>query len=258
MPMRRRPCTTAAGASLRCPISKQVRGYHPLMTARRILTSGFVAALLALTACTSSGSSGVPTAVTPIPTELLASSATAMSDVTSAHFAITVAGQLPTITVQQAEGDLTAAGDAQGTASIVQFGQLIEAEFVLVDGQLYLKGPTGGFTQVPAALAGEVYDPSAILNSDTGVAKVLSSVTDPAIVGSDGDNWVVTGNVPADVVAGLVPGLSSDAAAEFTIAMAGAQLSSAVFTLAGADGKPATVTVSLSDLNAPLTITAPG
>ena len=193
MPMRRRPCTTAAGASLLCPIGRQVRGYHPLVTARRILTSGFVAALLALTACTSSGSSGVPTAITPTPTELLASSATAMSEVTSTHFAITVDGQLPTITVQQAEGDLTAAGDAQGMASIVQFGQLIEAEFVLVDGQLYLKGPTGGFTQVPAALAGELYDPSAILNSDTGVAKVLSSVTDaPSLVPTG-----ITGSSPA-------------------------------------------------------------
>ena len=83
-------------------------------------------------------------------------------------------GSCRSITVQKAEGDLTAAGDAQGTATIVQFGQLIEAEFVLVDGQLYLKGPTGGFSQVPAALAGSVYDPSAILNPDKGVAKVLS------------------------------------------------------------------------------------
>jgi lipoprotein LprG len=228
------------------------------MTARRILAAGFVAILLALGACTSSGSSGVATAVTPTPTDLLSSSATAMSEVTSAHFTIKVAGELPSITVQQAEGDLTAAGDAQGTASIVQFGQLIEAEFVLVGGQLYLKGPTGGFSQVPAALAGSVYDPSAILDPDKGVAKVLRSVTNPTITGTDGEDWVVTGTVPADVAGGLVPGLNSDVDAQFTIAMAGAQLSGAVFTLDGADGKPATVTVDLSGLNEPVSITAPG
>jgi lipoprotein LprG len=233
------------------------------MTTRRVLatvlvTTGFVAAMLAMAGCTSSGSGGTPTAVTPTPTDLLASSATAMSTVTSAHFILAVDGQLPAIAVQKAEGDLTAAGDAQGTASIVQFGQLIEAEFVLVGGELYLKGPTGGFSQVPAALAGSVYDPSAILNPDKGVAKVLGSVTDAAITGSEGDDWVVTGTVPADVAGGLVPGLSTDVDAKFTIAMSGAQLSGAVFTLDGADGNPAMVTVELSNLNAPVSITAPG
>jgi lipoprotein LprG len=228
------------------------------MTARRILAIGFVAALLALSGCSSTGSSGVPTAVTPTPTELLASSSAAMAEVTSAHFALTVTGDLPSITVQRAEGDLTAAGDAQGTASIVQFGQLIEAEFVLVGGQLYLKGPTGGFSQVPAALAGSVYDPSAILNPDKGVAKVLGSVTNAAITGSDGSDWVVTGTVPADVAGGLVPGLNTAVDAQFTIAMSGAQLSGAVFTLDGADGQPGTVTVDLSELNTPVSIIAPG
>jgi lipoprotein LprG len=240
------------------PVGRQRRGYHPLMTARRILPIGFVAALLALVACTSSGSSGSPTAATPTPAELLASSSTAMAEVSSAHFALTVAGDLPSITVQQAQGDLTAAGDAKGTASIVQFGQLIEAEFVLVGGQLYLKGPTGGFNQVPAALAGSVYDPAAILNPDKGVAKVLGSVTNPAITGTDGSDWVVTGTVPAEVAGGLVPGLNTDVDGQFTIAMSGAQLSGAVFTLDGADGQPATVTVDLSELNTPVSITAPG
>ena len=97
------------------------------------------------------------------------------------------------MTVQSAKGDLTAAGDAQGTATIIQFGQLIEVEFVLAGGELYIKGVTGGFTQVPAALAGSVYDPSAILDPDQGVAKVLSSVQSPTIAGTDGDSWLVSG-----------------------------------------------------------------
>ena len=69
---------------------------------------------------------------------------------------------------------------------------------------------------------------------------------------------MVTGTVPAAVAGALVPGLNSDVAAQFTIAMSDAQLSAAVFTLDGADGNPATVTVELSDLNAPVSITAPG
>jgi lipoprotein LprG len=217
-----------------------------------------VAALLVLTGCTSSTGTARPTAVTPAAADVLSSAATTMSKVTTAHFTLSVDGQLPSIAVQKAEGDLTAAGDAQGTASIVEFGQLIEAEFVLVGGQLYLKGPTGGFSQVPAALAGSVYDPSAILDPDRGVAKVLSSVAGPAITGTDGEAWLVSGTVPAAVAGALVPGLGTDVDARLTITMSDARLTEAVFTLAGADGKPATVTVELSDLNAPVSVTAPG
>lgn len=226
--------------------------------ARGALAIALVAALFCISACTSGNSTGAPTAVTPVPTDLLASSATAMADVTTAHFTLAAEGQLPAVTVQQAEGDLTAAGDAQGTASIVQLGQLIEAEFVLVDGQLYLKGPTGGFSQLPAALAASVYDPSIILDPQDGVAKLLKSVTSPTVTGSDNGSWVVSGTVPGAVAAGLVPGLTGDVEAQFTITMTDNLLSSAAFELAGADGQPASVTVELSELNSPVSITAPG
>ena len=51
----------------------------------------------------------------------------------------------------------------------------------------------------PAALAGGIYDPSAILNPDKGVPKVLTSVTNPTITGTDGEAWTVSGTVPAAV-----------------------------------------------------------
>ena len=77
---------------------------------------------------------------------------------------------------------------------------------MLVGGELYIKGLTGGFTKVPAALAGSVYDPSAILDPDKGVAKVLSSVQNPTLTSSDGDSWVVSGTVPSGVAGGARPG----------------------------------------------------
>jgi lipoprotein LprG len=200
----------------------------------------------------------VPATTAPPAAELLTKSAAAMSSVTSANFIITVDGQLPAVTVQSAEGTLTAAGDAKGTATITQLGQLLEVEFVLVNRNLYLKGATGGFSQVPAALAGGIYDPSAILNPDKGVAKMLSSVTGATNAGTDGDAWVVTGTVPAAVAGGLVPGISTDVAGTFTIDMSTSQLAAAQFELAGADGKPATVTVELSGFNESVSISPPG
>ena len=230
------------------------------MILRRALTGILLVLLVALSGC--SGSSGTPTAASttappPTASEILAASATAMAEVTSAAFNLTVDGQLPSVTVQSAKGVLNADGDAQGTAAIVQFGQLIEVEFVLAGGQLYIKGVTGGFTQVPASLAGSVYDPSAILDPARGVAKVISSVQSPTIAGSEGDSWLISGSVPADVAAGLVPGITDDVTGLFTISKGSSELTSADLTLDGADGKPATVKVELSAFNEPVSISPP-
>jgi lipoprotein LprG len=230
------------------------------MILRRALTGILLVLLVALSGC--SGSSGTPTAASttappPTASEILAASATAMAEVTSAAFSLTVDGQLPSVTVQSAKGVLNADGDAQGTAAIVQFGQLIEVEFVLAGGQLYIKGVTGGFTQVPASLAGSVYDPSAILDPTRGVAKVISSVQSPTIAGSEGDSWLISGSVPADVAAGLVPGITDDVTGLFTISKGSSELTSADLTLDGADGKPATVKVELSAFNEPVSISPP-
>ena len=228
------------------------------MKTRPVLAGAVALVLAVLSACTSNSTTATPTAVTPTATELLEKSSAAMSAVTSAAFTLAIDGQLPSVIVQSAQGDLTAAGDAQGTAKIVQFGQLVEVDFVLSGGDLYIKGPTGGYGKVPAALAGGIYDPSAILNPDKGVPKVLTSVTNPTITGTDGEAWVVSGTVPAAVASGLVPGISSDVTAQLTIAMASSELTAAQFTLDGSDGKPATATVGLSNFNETVSISPPG
>ena len=228
------------------------------MLFRRATAVGVAAVLVLLAGCTSGSSDPSPsTTAPPNPTELLTASAKAMSAVTSAHFALSVDGELPDLTVQKADGDLTAAGDAQGTATIKQFGQLIEVEFVLAGQKLYLKGPTGGFAQIPAAVAGPLYDPSVILNPDKGVSAVLSSVTGATLVSSDDTAAVVSGTVPKNVATSLVPGINSDVKATFTIEQPSAELTSAQFELAGADSKPATVDVELSALNEAVTINPP-
>ena len=229
------------------------------MNPRPALAGALAVALVLLSACTSTSSTATPTAApAPTATEVLAKSSAAMAGVTSAKFTLAIDGELPTVIVQSAQGDLTAAGDAQGTAKIVQFGQLVEVEFVLVGGDLYIKGPTGGFGKVPAALAGGIYDPSAILDPERGVAKVLTSVTNPTITSSDGGSWQVSGTVPAAVAAALVPGIASDVAALLTISMATSELTAAQFTLDGSDGKPATAKVELSDFNETVSISPPG
>jgi len=228
------------------------------MNPRPALAGALALAIVLLSACTSTSSTATPTAAVPTATELLAKSSAAMAAVTSAKFTVAIDGQLPSVIVQSAQGDLTAAGDAQGNAKTMQFGQLVEVEFVLVGGDLYIKGPTGGFGKVPAALAGGIYDPSAILDPERGVAKVLTSVTSPTITSTDGGSWQVSGTVPAAVAAELVPGIANDVAALLTISMATSELTAAQFTLDGSNGKPATAKVELSDFNETVSISPPG
>ncbi|MGW4111928.1 LppX_LprAFG lipoprotein [Actinosynnema sp. NPDC004786] len=216
------------------------------MLSRRALIGSLVLALAA--GCTSSGGGG---GGLPDGPEVLAKASAAMKSVTSTHFTIKVDGELPGVTVKDAEGDLNADGESQGRAKVEQFGQLIEVEYVLVGQDLYFKGPTGGFTKLPAALAGQVYDPTAILDPDEGVARVLADARDAKTVSADDGDTVVTATVPRDVVAGLVPGIDADVASEFSVREE--KLRRALFTLPGG----AKVTIELSDFNKSVTVSPP-
>lgn len=204
-----------------------------------------------------SGTDGATTTAPPAAAELISRSAAAMKTVTSAHFSLKVTGTLPDLTVQTGDGDLTSAGAATGTASISQFGQLVEVEFVVVGKVLYLKAGTGGFTEVPAALAGQVYDPTAILDPERGVAAVLTSTTGLSAVTSADGTYTVGGTVPEKVAAGLTPGITTDVAVTFVVDAASSRTTSVSFATTGSDGAPATVTLVLSDFDKALTITPP-
>ncbi|MFJ6669471.1 LppX_LprAFG lipoprotein [Actinosynnema sp. NPDC091369] len=216
------------------------------MLSRRALIGSLVLALVA--GCTSSGGGG---GSLPDGPGLLAKASAGMKSVTSTHFTIKVDGELPGVTVKDAEGDLNAEGQSQGRAKVEQFGQLIEVEYVLVEQDLYFKGPTGGFTKLPAALAGQVYDPTAILDPDKGVARVLADARDAKTVSDDGGVAVVEATVPRDVVAGLVPGIDADVASQFSLK--DERLQKALFTLPSG----AKVTIELSDFNKPVTVSPP-
>ncbi len=212
------------------------------MSRRRVLV-GALALLLA--GCTSSSGD------LPAGADLLGKASAAMRSVTSTHFTVKVDGELPGVTVKDAEGDLNSKGESKGRAKVEQFGQLIEVEYVLVEKDLYFKGPTGGFTRLPAALAGQVYDPTAILNPDKGVAKVLSDAKDAKTVSSAGGASVVEATVPKGVVAGLVPGIDADVKAK--LSLRDDKLTDAVFELPSG----AKVLIGLTDFNKSFTVTKP-
>lgn len=227
---------------------------------RRLLFGlGLLAALVA--GCTSGGGSGSTNL--PAASTLLAHSGASMRSVTSVHFVITVNGTLAGVPIQNAEGDLNAQGQAKGSAKISELGQLVQADFVLVNSTFYIKGPTGGYTKVPAALAGNLFDPTAILDPNRGIAKVLTSVqggTTQARETVDGvDSYRIGGKVSKDVVSSLLPGLDSDVTATLWVAADSKNLPvKAEFAVPGNGGaQGAKVDVDISNYNEPVTVTPP-
>jgi lipoprotein LprG len=219
---------------------------------------GLLVAASVLTGCTSGGSSTLPAAGS-----LLGSSGQAMRSVTSVHFVIDVAGTLPSVPIQHAVGDLNARGQAKGSAKLAELGQVVQVDFVLVDRTFYLKGPTGGYQRIPATLAGNLFDPTAILDPDRGVAKVLPSVRGARTAATESvdgvDSYRITGTVAKNAVAALVPGIDRDVTATVWVAVAGKHLPvKAEFRVPGAGGSQgARVDVDLSRINDPVTVTAP-
>ncbi|GAB1516499.1 LppX_LprAFG lipoprotein [Actinophytocola sp. KF-1] len=192
---------------------------------------------------------------------LLSDAAASTAEITSAHFTLTVNGEISGLPVKSAEGDLTreggAGGAAKGTVSMDFMGSLFEGEFVLVDDSVYIKGATGGFNKLPASMVRSVYDPAAILDPDKGIANVLKNVKDARTEGTEDVDGVstykVTGKVTKDVVSSLVPGINSDVDITFWLRQDDGHQP----VKASVKVPEGTVDVTLSDVNKQVEITAP-
>jgi lipoprotein LprG len=90
-------------------------------------------------------------------------------------------------------------------------GSDIDANFVVVDGELYATLTPNKWSDF--GKASDVYDVSAILNPDTGLANLLANLTNAKAEGRDtinGQSTIrISGNVPADAVNKLASNLSA-------------------------------------------------
>jgi lipoprotein LprG len=168
---------------------------------------------IALIAGCSSKSSD-PSKALPDAATLLKQSSDTTKSQTSVHLKLTVQGQIKELPIESLEGDLTntPAVGAQGTANIVFLGQRLQGvDFTVADGTLYAALTKGSYQDLgPAA---DIYDVSAILNPDTGLANVLANFTNPKADGRETLNSVdtvrVTGTVSADAVNKIAPQIAA-------------------------------------------------
>jgi lipoprotein LprG len=178
-----------------------------MQTRRRlsaVLASLSIASALIAGCSFKSSTSGGPL---PDAATLVKQSADSTKNLKSAHLVLTVTGKIPGLPVKTLTGDLTTSPStaAQGNAQLSYLGQDISADFVVVDGDLYTNALNpGDKTMTDVGPASQIYDPSALLSPDTGVADVLANFTDAKAEGRDqisGQTTVrVNGNVSPDAV----------------------------------------------------------
>jgi len=222
-------------------------------------------AAVALLAAGCTGEEDKPNGPLPDAQGLLEDAAEAAAKITSTHFVVKVTGTVPGMAVKSIDGDLSTEGKsvaAKGTGLITAFGGQSEVKFVLVDGTLHLDLGGGQFTKLPESQAKTIYDFSAVLDADRGVAKLISSIKDAKTVGKadvGGEStYKIDGTATKDVVAGLVPGAKDDVKVSLWVTEQDHQPVQATAIFSGEGGKEVgTVTVTLSKINEPVTIEPP-
>ena len=205
--------------------------------------------VIALVSACSSGQAALPEGP-----DLIAKSAEAMKALKSASFAIATEGKISSIPLKSADGRILAAGDAEGKLQLDVFGTLQEFSFVLLGPDVYFKGPTGGYQKMArqALLQTLNYDPSAILAPSTGFALLLTQAKDVKVEAAESGSYRVALTFPAQQLAKLIPGVGQDVKAQVWIDQATSRLTKAALPLEGG-----TVTLTLTDFDAPVTITPP-
>lgn len=191
-----------------------------MQTRRRNRARSLWAALAALTTAAvlvvgCSSSSEESSEPLPDGATLLTDSSRSTKALQSVHLDLNVTGNIEGLPVKTLSGDLTNAPAvaAQGDASITLAGSDVDINFVVIDQILYAAlTPDKWIDFGPAA---DIYDPSAILNPDTGLGNMLANFTDPKAEGRETVNGVetvrVTGNVSVDAVNKLAPQIAATA-----------------------------------------------
>lgn len=108
--------------------------------------------------------------------DVIPDAASAMAEVENVRFDLTVDGEVPGLDVKTADGVVTSDGAAEGTGTLTMLGMDIEAEYVVIGDEAWVKGPTGGFQQIPVGDEMLPYDPTVLLAPDSGIAALLNAV----------------------------------------------------------------------------------
>lgn len=189
-------------------------------------------------------------------------SAAATAAIEKTHLWLKVNGEPFGVRVREVDGDVDKAGNAKGFIKVNMSGTLIEGDFVLVDGQAYFKGPTGGYEEYTVERTKALYDTTVILDPERGLAHLLEVATDTKTEDEDTVDgrkvYKVTGKLPKKEVRPMVPGLSEDLTVTFWIPAEGPRhLVRVWFFTPNADPAVPTVEAKLTNIDKPFDVSKP-
>lgn len=177
---------------------------HSMQTRRRLF--GLFTALSTATALVAGCSSDSKQSNEPLPdaTNLIKQATENTKKLTSAHMVLTVNGEIPGLSLETLTGDLTTTPEtaATGNVKLSLGGSQVDADFVVFEGSLYATLTPNKWSNFGPANA--IYDPSQVLNPDTGLANVLANFSDDKAEGRetiDGQSTIrISGKVSAAAV----------------------------------------------------------
>jgi len=227
---------------------------------RRRNSAAVLAVLALITALIAGCSSSNNTSNAPLPdaATLLKQSSDTTKNLKSVHLVLQVTGSIPNLPVHSLTGDLTntPAVAAKGNANITAFGQTIDADFVVANGNLYAALTPNKWTNFgPAA---DIYDPSVILDPDKGLANMLANFTNPKSDGRETINGIQTvrvkGTVNGPVIGAIVPEVTNQVPATAWIREDGGHdLVKASVQISPGN----TIDMTLADWNKPVAVSPP-
>ena len=234
--------------------------YDARMPTRRPILA--VLAALSIAAALVGGCSSSKQSAAPLPdaATLLSKSNLTTRNVKSVHLVLSVTGTIHGLPVKTLTGDLTTSPDtaATGEANLTVLGSSVDAQFVVDDGTLYAALTPGHWESFGPAAA--IYDPSEILNPNTGLANVLTNISNPKSESREtinGQSTVkITGTASADAVNGLASQLKATQPLPATVWIQ--ETGDHQLVQAKLDQSPGnSIQMTLSNWNAPVQVTKP-
>jgi lipoprotein LprG len=231
-----------------------------MQTRRRLFA---VLAAVSIAAALIAGcSSGSTQSSAPLPdaTTLVKQSTDVTKNLKSAHLVLSVIGKVPGLPIKTLTGDLTTAPAtaASGDVQLTMGGSEVDANFVVVDGELYATLTPNKWSDF--GKAADIYDVSTLLNPDAGVANVLANFTDAKAEGRDtinGQSTIrISGNASADAVNKIASSFNATKPAPATVWIQ--ETGDHQLVQAKLDKSPGnSVQMTLSNWNQPVQVTKP-
>ena len=231
-----------------------------MQTRRRLMAA--LASLSVATALIAGCSSGSKPSGAPLPdaTTLVKQSSDTTKNVKSVHLVLSVQGKIQGLPIKVLNGDLTTTPStaASGNVQLTLAGSDIDANFVVYDSVLYATLTPNKWSDF--GKASDIYDVSAILSPDNGLANVLANFSDAKAEGREtinGQSTIrISGNVSADAVNKIAPPFNANQRVPGTVWIQETgdhQLVQA--SLQKSQGN--SVQMTLSNWNQPVTVTKP-